>query len=103
MASAVGGAGGTEIEQVGRGGGGADDAERRRRMPALVVMMEVHRAAETDLGLDADDIRQHELFAAAAAIFRKCDKHRNERDRLMATKHAAEIVIIERVRRGAVD
>src|SRR5438552_8238708 len=71
-------------------------------------MMEMHAARDPRLGLEPDDIRGDEIaaphwfFWTVEHLAERKDR-RQDRRRGMAAKRVADIVEIERVRRGAVD
>src|SRR3981189_34188 len=92
-----------ELHQMADGRRGTEYAECRGRMPALVVMVEVDSAREPDLDLDPDHIGGNDILAGTAAVLGKRQQRRYQRHRMMTAHDAAEIVEIERVRRGAVD
>ena len=66
MASAVAVCASREPEQMRGRGGGAEHAERRGRVPALVVMVEIDRAGDARLGLEAGDIGGDEVASRVA-------------------------------------
>jgi hypothetical protein len=70
-------------------------------MPAFLIVMEVDRARELALGLDAGRIGGDEGLTGIAG--RERPQRRQDRRRRMAAERVAAIVEIERVRRRAVD
>src|SRR5580704_19711636 len=84
-------------------GGGAKNAERRGRMPAFLVMMVMDTAADPRFGLEPGDIGGNEVRASTLLGLGDCEQSRQDRCRGMAAQRVADIIKIERVRRGAVD
>src|SRR5947207_808263 len=66
-------------------------------------MMEMDAARDPRLGLETRDIGRDEIAAATVKHFPKREQGRQDRRRGMAAKRVADIVKIERMRRGAVD
>ncbi len=91
-----------ELQQLGAGRGGAEGAERRCRVPALLIMMEVHRAAELGLDLHADGVGRQYVAAAGAERFAQRPQGRENRRRRMAADRVAAIVEVERMHRRPV-
>ena len=92
-----------EAEQVAARRRGAEHAEGRGRVPALLVMMVMHAAADPRLGLEPGDIGGDEGAAGAVERLAEREQRRQDRRRRVAAQRVADIVEIERVRRGAVD
>src|SRR5438477_3526940 len=76
-------------------------------MPALFVMMEMDTARDPRLGLEPGDIGRNEIaaanrfFGAVNDLAERKDRRQDWR-RGMAAKRVADIVEIERMRRGAI-
>ena len=82
--------------------GRAEHAERRGRMPALGVVVEVDRERELGLHLEAGDVRDDEVAAAAAELVGQREQRGEHRRRRMAAERVVAVVEVEHVRRGAV-
>ena len=98
----VPGRAGVETEQARRGGRRADRAERRRAVPAALIVARVHRAAQPPFELEADDVGVEQRAAGRARDFRGGQRRGDERRARMRQRHEAHVVVVERVRRGAV-
>ena len=66
----------------------AKGAKRGGRVPALVIMVEMHRARDADLGLDANDIGGHDRRAAMPLGLGQREQGGQDRGGLMAAEHA---------------
>ena len=86
-----------------RRGRGADRAERRRAVPAALVVSRVHRAAEPRFDLEADDVGvEQRRRPSAPATSAAASAAGDERRARMRERHEAHVVVVERVRGGAV-
>src|ERR1043166_5133056 len=72
-------------------------------MPALFVMMEMDAARDARLGLETGNISRDEVLAGAVEHLAEREDRRQDRRRGMPAQGIADIVEIERMRRGAVD
>jgi hypothetical protein len=81
----------------------AEHTQCRGRVPALFVMVIVDAAADPRLRLEPGDISGDEIAAAAILRLGHRKDRRQDRRRGVPAQRIADIVEIERVRRGAVD
>jgi hypothetical protein len=72
-------------------------------MPAFLVVMEVHRAAEFRFDLDARDIGLDHLASTGAHLFAQSPEGRDDRGGGVSSHSVAAIVEIQGVRSGSVD
>jgi hypothetical protein len=77
-------------------------AQRRGGVPALVVMVEMHRARDTDLGFDAHGIGGHHRRAAMPLGLGQRKNRGQDGRGLMAAKDTGKIIIIKRMGRCAI-
>ena len=91
-----------QTEQPRRRRGGADRAERRRAVPAALIVPRVHRASQPRLDLEADDVRVEQRAARGAGDFGRGERRRDQRRARMRERDEAHVVVVERVRGGAV-
>ena len=103
IASACAVCAGVRPHQVAARGRRAEHAQGRGRVPALFVMVEMHAAGDPRLGLEPGDIGGDEGGAGAVAAVGEREQRRQDRRRRVAAQRIADIVEIERMRRGAVD
>jgi len=97
------GSGGVKPHQPAARRGGAEHAQGRGRVPALFVMVKIDAAGDPRLGLEAGDVGADEILSAAVEHLTEREQRRDQRRRGVPAHRVADIVEIERVRRGAVD
>ena len=98
----VGGANGVESEEARGAGGGADRAERRRAVPAALVVARVHQPAQARLDLEADDVGVEHRTAGRGGQLGGRENRRHQRRARVRERDEAHVVVVERVRGGAV-
>ncbi len=81
----------------------AEAADRAGRVKAEIVVSRAHRRADPAGGLVTGDKRRDHLAPAAAALLGEGEKAGQDRDRWMTRHRQVDVVVIERMARGAVD
>ena len=84
------------------GRGGADRPERGRAVPAALIVARIHRAAEPRFDLESDDVGVEQRAAGGAGQLRRREHRRHQRRARMRERDEAHVVVVERVRGGAV-
>ena len=72
-------------------------------MPTFFVVMEVHTQTDARAGFKTNRVRQQQVRTAAAEGLCRGEQRRHHRRRGMAAHGVAAVVVVERMRGGAVD
>ena len=90
-------------QQARTRGGHGKHAQRGCRMPADFIVVQVDRAADARAGLETQHVRAQHIATACARHFGRRQQRGNHRRRGVAEHGVGGVVVIERVRGGAVD
>src|SRR5262245_7649524 len=93
---------GIEAEYTSSACGRTDCAERGGAVPATLIVPRIHQPAESRLDLEADDVRVEYRAAGYAGQLAGGEDGRYKRRTRMRERHETHVVVVERVRGGAV-
>ncbi len=91
-----------EAEQMRAGRGRPEAADRAGGMEAASVVIRQHQGSDPAFGLIAGDESGKEIGAARARIFGERQQRRHDRDGRVAAHGHVDVVVVERMGRGAV-